>query len=255
LKSFDASSNSIHTINNIVNLISLQNVDLCKNQLSEIPLFHNTLLILDISKNNLTTINKLPESLIELDISVNDITNIEILPLKLEKLIAYYNNIKYIASLPSTLKYIDLSNNEIVWIAEYPPNLEYFDVSFNKLKSISMNIPSTLHTLDISENEIKNGLQFEKYNIKNLKYDDNDEQENYNEFDNDLTNWRNFTNFTVSNDLIKNQINLPSYEDVLDENMVDKNKSVRFDNVDFSLFDSINDDNINKIILKNHYVV
>jgi Leucine-rich repeat (LRR) protein len=253
LKSLDASCNKITTCNDIKNLVLLKDVDLCKNQLSEIPIFHNQLLTLDISKNNLSSIGKLPDSLIEIDIAVNEIQNIENIPQNLEKLVAYYNKFKYIASFPKTLKYIDISNNDIVWIAEYPPNLEHLDVSFNKLKTISLNFPSTLHTLDISENEIKNAKIFDKYNIKNLSYDSDE----YNEYDdNELTSWRNSTNFTIANNLIKNPINLPSYEDVLQENIFNKNSSRNFDNVDFSLFDSIKDDNnINNIILKNHYVV
>ena len=241
LNSLDTSSNKIHTIyDDIINLVSLTEINLCNNNLSKIPMFNNQLLILDISKNNLSSIENLPDSLIELDISKNEIVNIDSMPPKLEKIIAYLNNISCVTIFPNTLKYIDISYNELIWIAECPPNLEYLDVSSNKLKTININFPQSLHTLDVSENEIINDEIFKYCNIKNLKYDSL-EDIIYVEDDNEI-NWQNL------------DINLPSYEDVVQENMRPLYKEVNFDNMDMSLFDSIKE-NITKIILKNHYVV
>ena len=253
----NASDNKIHYIN-IEYMKKLNNLNLEKNNLVDIPFMHSDVQItkLNIAKNIISQISLLPNSLIELDLAGNELTEIKYLPNNLVKLVAYMNQIEKINILPSSLTYIDLSHNNLKEFNNYPPNLIFLDVSFNNIKTMNPNVPFSVDTLDISMNEITNILLFKKLNIRNIKYDDNDDTDDeiYIEFNdqfdqNDDLSWRNLTTNTIiekTDETIQDNYKMINMLMSLDDI---KNKPIN------KQYDRFSSDNPHLIILKNHYVV
>lgn len=127
---------NISNLPQIATLISLQN-----NKLKSIPQIGKNITDLNISNNKIEYIDKLPQSLIDFNASHN----------KLRKIPINENN--------KLLRTIELENNLIDSIPEYIININMiYNLNLKKNKLEVINIPNNtkIHSLNISNNKIKN---------------------------------------------------------------------------------------------------
>lgn len=149
----DLESLSLESICGIEKFPHLQHVNLAKNKLTSLKPLSSLkhLLTLNVSENQLSSLQTLPSPANLLYINLSS------------------NQLKSIGNLSTNqyLQRLNLNNNLISEISgiEQLPNLQYLSLSSNKIVRVS-GIPASLHSLDLSKNEIRKiGTGFSKLSL------------------------------------------------------------------------------------------
>ena len=155
LTTFDCSHNELTELPKLQNT-KLTTFDCSYNELIVLPKLQNTqLTTVDCSHNKLT---KLPDmsdtSVTELDCSHNELTKLSSLSYTLLEFDCSNNKIERIFELSESLTVFNCSFNLLTTLYYIPPYLETLDCSCNHITHMMHKLPSTLTSIDASDNEL-----------------------------------------------------------------------------------------------------
>ena len=141
-------------------ILSLKELYLDRNYLTNIKIPYENLEVLDLFINNLTALPELPQSLLKLNAGFNNLRTLEFSLQNLTELRLAGNVITHVSpdiSFPNAT-FIDLSHNhiyELPPIAKLAPKIERLQLTFNFLVEAPKDLPDTLIKYDISYNMIE----------------------------------------------------------------------------------------------------
>ncbi len=179
LSSLDVSNNSISSIDQLWNGVTLRNLNVSYNHVSDISglSWYEKLVVLNVSHNDISDISSLRESpqLSQLDVSNNRIASLSALEnqTRLTILKASNNDVSDVTDLShlSLVKELDLSGNRLTTINSlgFLTSLTSLNLGDNEIKNITaLRYLISLHELDLHENQISDVTPISKLVARGL---------------------------------------------------------------------------------------